>query len=163
VARVVLGLGSNLGDRLEALQRAVDLLATEDVRTVACSRVWETAPVGGPEGSPAFLNAVVEALTDHTPPEVLAAAHRVEAVLGRVRVVRWGPRTLDIDVLLYDGFTSEDPELTIPHPRLTERAFVMLPLLDLDPDLTLPDGRRLRDLPAPPGEARPFSPPLRLP
>ena len=86
---------------------------------------------------------------------MLAAANEVEAELGRVRDVRWGPRTIDIDVLLWDGLQRDDPRLTIPHPRMHERAFVVLPLLDLEPDPVLPDGRRLLDLPAPQGEARP--------
>lgn len=160
---VTLGLGANLGDKLATLQRAVDLLAADGVRTVASSRVWETAPVGGPKGQPNYVNAVVRAETDRSPEEVLAVARRVEDELLRVRVVRWGPRTLDVDVLLYDDLIRDDPELTIPHPRMTERAFVILPLLELDPDPVLPDGRRVVDLPAPDGEARPLAAPLRLP
>jgi 2-amino-4-hydroxy-6-hydroxymethyldihydropteridine diphosphokinase len=160
---VTLGLGANLGDRLAALQRAVDLLADEGIRTVASSRVWETAPVGGPRGQPPYLNAVVRAETERSPEEVLAGAHRVEDALDRVRVVRWGPRTIDVDVLLYDDLIRADPELSIPHPRMTERAFVILPLLDLDPDPVLPDGRRIVDLPAPSGDARPYAAPLRAP
>jgi 2-amino-4-hydroxy-6-hydroxymethyldihydropteridine diphosphokinase len=163
VATVTLGLGANLGDRLAALQGAVDLLAQRGVRVTVSSRVWESDPVGGPEDQPAFLNAVVRAETDLEPPDLLAAANAVEADLGRTRDVRWGPRTIDVDVLLYDGVTSDDPVLTIPHPRITERAFVILPLLDLDADPTLPDGRHLLDLPAPGGAARPFAPPLRVP
>lgn len=163
MAVVTLGLGANLGDRLGTLQRAVDLLAADGVRAVASSRVWETAPVGGPKGQPAFLNAVVRAATASAPEQVLAAARRAEDALLRVRVVRWGPRTLDVDVLLYDDLVRDDPDLTIPHPRMTERAFVILPLLDIDPDPTLPDGRRVVELPAPDGEARPFAAPLRLP
>jgi 2-amino-4-hydroxy-6-hydroxymethyldihydropteridine diphosphokinase len=161
VQRVFLGLGANLGDRLAALQRAVDLLAARGVRTAASSRVWATAPVGGPADQPEFLNVVVEidpgALA---PADVLAAANDVEAELGRIRDVRWGPRTIDIDVLLWGDLTSDDPSLTIPHPRMHERAFVVMPLLDLDPDPRMPDGRRLVELPAPAGEARPYAPPL---
>jgi 2-amino-4-hydroxy-6-hydroxymethyldihydropteridine diphosphokinase len=162
--RVYLGIGANLGDRLATLQRAVDLLWGRGVRTVACSRVWATAPVGGPPDQPEFLNVVVEVDPGAmTPTDVLAAANAVEAELGRVREVRWGPRTLDIDVLLWDDLRSDDPALTVPHPRLHERAFVVLPLLDLDPDPRLPDGRRLVELPAPVGEARPYAPPLAVP
>jgi 2-amino-4-hydroxy-6-hydroxymethyldihydropteridine diphosphokinase len=163
VPTVTLALGANLGDRLAALQRAVDVLDAEGVRAIACSRVWETAAVGGPEGQPAFLNAVVRAETSLDADGVLEAAHAAERALGRVRDVRWGPRTLDVDVLLYDGLVRDDPALTIPHPRMTERAFVLLPLLDVDPDPVLPDGRRVVDLPSPDGDARPFAPPLRLP
>jgi 2-amino-4-hydroxy-6-hydroxymethyldihydropteridine diphosphokinase len=164
VTGVFLALGANLGDRLAALQSAVDLLAERGVRTVASSRVWATAPAGGPAEQPEFLNAVIEIDPDALEPDdVLAAAHEVEAALGRVRAERWGPRTIDIDVLLWGDRMNEDPTLTIPHPRLTERAFVVLPLLDLDPDPLLPDGRRLVELPAPPGAARPYAPPLALP
>lgn len=162
--RVFLGVGANLGDRLATLQRAVDLLADRGVRTVACSRVWATAPLGGPPDQPEFLNVVIEVDPGaKEPAEVLADANAVEAELGRVRDVRWGPRTIDIDVVLWDDLRSDDPSLTIPHPRMHERAFVVLPLLDLDPDPRLPDGRRLLDLPAPAGEARPFAPPLAVP
>lgn len=162
--RAFLGLGANLGDRLATLQRAVDLLAEHGVRVIASSRIWATAPIGGPEDQPEFLNVVVEIDPDRLrPADVLAAAHDVETVLGRVRRDRWGPRTIDIDVLLWGDLTSDDPDLTIPHPRLHARAFVVLPLLDLDPDPRLPDGRRVLELPAPQGEARPYAPPLALP
>jgi 2-amino-4-hydroxy-6-hydroxymethyldihydropteridine diphosphokinase len=159
---VVLGLGSNLGERLATLQRAVDLLAAERVRVVASSRVFETEPIGPPQ--PDYLNAVVRAQTDLEPLELLHACQRVEASLGRVRAERWGPRTIDIDVLLYDDAVVDEPELTIPHPRMSERAFVVLPLLELDPDPVLPDGTRVKDVRlAAPAEARLFAPPLRLP
>jgi 2-amino-4-hydroxy-6-hydroxymethyldihydropteridine diphosphokinase len=164
VTQALLGLGSNLGDRLATLQRAVELLARHGVRATACSRVWATAALGGPEGQPEFLNVVIRidpGLLE--PDDVLSAANTVEAELGRVRDERWGPRTIDIDVLLWNGLQRDDARLTIPHPRLHERAFVVLPLLDLEPDPVLPDGRRLLDLPAPQGEARPVAPPLALP
>jgi 2-amino-4-hydroxy-6-hydroxymethyldihydropteridine diphosphokinase len=159
---VYLGLGSNLGDRLDTLGRAVRLLGARPGLTVtASSRVWETAPVGGPE-QPEFLNAVVRASSDLSPSELLDACHHVESELGRVRDVRWGPRTIDIDILLIDERVVDETDLEVPHPRMTERAFVMLPLLELAPDVALPDGTRLRDLPQPgsPGEARPFAPAL---
>jgi 2-amino-4-hydroxy-6-hydroxymethyldihydropteridine diphosphokinase len=160
---VALGLGANLGDRLATLQRAVDLLAEEGVRTFASSRVWRTEPIGGPPGQPDYLNAVVRAETALDAGAVLAAANRVEAALGRTREVRWGPRTIDIDVLLFDDEVRDDPELTIPHPRLRERAFVVLPLLDIDPDPILPDGTRVLDLPLDPDGAEPTQPPLAIP
>jgi 2-amino-4-hydroxy-6-hydroxymethyldihydropteridine diphosphokinase len=163
VAIVTLGLGANLGDRLAALQEAVDGLAERGVVATASSRVWETEPVGGPPGQPSYLNAVIRARTDATPEEVLRAAHAVERVGGRTRELRWGPRTIDVDVLLYDDRTSDDPALTLPHPRMTERAFVLLPLLELDPDPVLPGGVRVLDLPSPTGGAAPLAPPLRLP
>lgn len=161
---VALGLGSNLGDRLGALQRAVDRLVEGGIRVLASSRVWATAPVGGPEGQDEFLNAVVSIDPgERSPHDVLAIAHEVEASLGRVRAERWGPRTLDIDLLLWDDESIGTSELTIPHPRLVERAFAVLPLLDLDPDPRLPDGTRILSLPAPTGDARPFAPPLSVP
>jgi 2-amino-4-hydroxy-6-hydroxymethyldihydropteridine diphosphokinase len=160
---VTLGLGANLGDRLASLGRAVDLLAEGGVRATASSRVWETDAVGGPAGQPAYLNAVIRAETELDALDVLAAANRVEAALGRTRDVRWGPRTIDIDVLLYDDVQQDDPELTIPHPRLTERAFVVLPLLELDPALVFPDGTRLLDLAIDGDGAEPVQPPLALP
>jgi 2-amino-4-hydroxy-6-hydroxymethyldihydropteridine diphosphokinase len=155
-----LGLGSNLGDRLTNLQGAVDLLASEDgVRVDASSRVWETAPVGGPD-QPDYLNAVVRIETDHAPEGLLAACRRVESALGRERTERWGPRTIDVDVLLYDERAVDEPDLVVPHPRLAERAFVVLPLLELEPDPVLPDGRRLVDLRLDTSGVAPFAPPL---
>jgi len=160
-----LGVGSNLGDRLANLQRAVDLLgASSGVRVRRSSRVWETDPVGGPP-QPEFLNVVVEVDTDLDPLDLLRACNRVETDLGRTRDVRWGPRTVDIDLLLIDGLTIDDPALTIPHPRMHQRAFVLLPLLDLDPNPTLPDGTRLLDVrlgPDAAGGARPYAPPLAI-
>ena len=161
---VVLGLGSNLGDRLATLQRAVDLLVERGIRVLASSRIWATAPVGGPPDQGEFLNAVVAIDPgDRSPHEVLAAANAVEAALGRVRDERWGPRTIDIDLLLWDETSIATETLTIPHPRLSERAFAVLPLLELDPDPRLPDGTRILSLPAPQGDARPFAPPLAIP
>lgn len=161
----MLGLGSNLGDRLDTLQRAVDMLGGDpSVRIVACSRVWETDPVGGVE-QPDFLNVVVRAEVDLDPHELLAACRRVEAALGRVRTTRWGPRTIDIDILLYGRRTIDEPDLSVPHPRMLERAFVVLPLLELDPDPIMPDGSRVLDVrlgPDAAGGARPFMPPLRV-
>ena len=160
-----LGLGSNLGDRLDSLQRAVDLLGDEaGITLTRCSRVWETDPVGGPP-QPDFLNVVVRAQVDLLPLDLLAACQRVEAALGRVREVRWGPRTVDIDVLLIADRSIDEPELVVPHPRLHERAFVLMPLLELEPDPVLPDGTRLVDVrlgPDAAGGVRVFAPPLRL-
>jgi 2-amino-4-hydroxy-6-hydroxymethyldihydropteridine diphosphokinase len=160
VAVVTIGLGSNLGDRLRMLGRAVTALTARGVRVTSSSRVWETEAVGGPEGQPPYLNAVVRAETDLPPRDVLAVALRVEQDLGRTREVRWGARTIDIDILLIDDLVLNDPDLIVPHPRIGERAFVVLPLLEIDPDPVLPDGRRLLDRPID-GAARPFAPPLR--
>lgn len=133
--RAYLGLGSNVGDRVQALQQAIDGLAAADgVTVVAVSSVYETAPVGGPE-QPDYLNAVVAIETDRTPRELLEIAKRLEAEAGRVPGERWGPRPLDVDVLLVGDEEVDDEDLVVPHPRLYERAFVMIPLAELDPML----------------------------
>jgi 2-amino-4-hydroxy-6-hydroxymethyldihydropteridine diphosphokinase len=129
--RAVLGLGSNLGDRSLTLQTAVDALAGA-ATVIAVSAIVETTPVGGPP-QPDFYNAVVLIETDLAPVELLELAHRIEAAAGRVRLERWGPRTLDVDVLAYADLRSDDPDLTLPHPRAHERAFVLLPWLDVEP------------------------------
>jgi 2-amino-4-hydroxy-6-hydroxymethyldihydropteridine diphosphokinase len=133
--RAYLGLGANIGDRTRALQAAVDGLAADDgVTVVAVSPVYETDPVGGPE-QPDYLNAVVALDTDRTPRELLELAKRLEDEAGRVPGERWGPRPLDVDVLLVGDDEVDEPDLVVPHPRLYERAFVMVPLADLDPML----------------------------
>lgn len=134
MTRAFLGLGSNLGDRWAHLRHAVDALP--DV--VAVSPVYETAPVGGPEGQGAFLNCVVELDTERSPRELLQLCRSLEAAAERVRLERWGPRTLDVDVLWVEGSTVDDPDLVVPHPRMWERSFVLVPLADLAPDL-VPD------------------------
>ena len=155
-----LGLGSNLGDRLATLQRAIDLLAGEPGISVRrTSRVWETEPVGGPE-QPDFLNVVAQIDTALEPHDLLEAVNRVEAALGRTRDIRWGPRTIDIDILLIDGLTIHDERLTVPHPRLHERAFVVMPLLELLPDPVLPNATRILDVRLPDQAVRPAFPPL---
>ena len=133
--RAYLALGSNLGDRVDHLQGAVDaLVATHAVQVVAVSRVYETAPVGGPPQD-AFLNAVVAVHTDLEPHPLLAVAHELERAAARERGERWGPRTLDVDVLLYDDVQLHTADLTIPHPRMWERGFVLAPLRDVAPTL----------------------------
>ena len=158
-----LALGSNLGDRLETLQRAVDLMdARPGIDVVRSSRVYETEPVGPPQ--PAFLNAVVEVRTDLEPHELLRETQAVEDELGRVRAERWGPRTIDVDVLTFDERTVDEPELVVPHPRMHERGFVLVPLGELEPDPMLPGERKLSALRLPPDAVlgvRPFAPPLR--
>jgi 2-amino-4-hydroxy-6-hydroxymethyldihydropteridine diphosphokinase len=155
-----LGLGSNLGDRLTNLQGALDLLQAEPgLRVVASSRVWETVPVGGPP-QPDYLNAVIGVETDLSARDLLEVAHRVESRLGRVRKERWGARSIDVDLLLYDEESIEEEDLVVPHPRLRERAFVLLPLLELAADVTLPDGTRLRDLRIDTDGVAPSAPPL---
>lgn len=144
--RVALSIGANLGDRLAALQYAVDTLA-EVGTVVAVSDVYETDPVGGPQ-QPEYYNAVVVLDTHAEPLKVLAAAHRAEQGRGRTREVRWGARTLDVDVLAYGQQVSQDPVLTLPHPRALERAFVLVPWAQVDPAFTLPDGRAVADVAA---------------
>jgi 2-amino-4-hydroxy-6-hydroxymethyldihydropteridine diphosphokinase len=135
VTRAYLGLGSNLGDRLDHLQRAIDALAARDgVDVIAVSRVYETAPVGGPEQHD-FLNAVLAIETTLDPFALLAAAQAAEQGEQRVRTVRWGPRTLDVDVLSYGDERVVTADLEIPHPRMHERAFVLAPLHDVAPEL----------------------------
>ncbi len=131
--RVFLGLGSNLGDRAGHLRAAVS--AMPDV--VAVSPVYESAPVGGPEQG-RFLNIVVQLDTEALPHELLERCRELERAAERLRSVRWGPRTLDVDVLWIDGVRIDSAELTVPHPRMHERNFVMDPLLDLDPDFRHP-------------------------
>ena len=155
-----LGLGSNLGDRLANLQAAVDALQAEPgLRVAASSRVWETTPVGGPP-QPDYLNAVVRIETDLSARDLLDVARRVESRLGRIRKERWGARTIDVDVLLFDQEQIDEPDLVVPHPRMKERAFVLLPLLELEPDPMLPDGTRLKDVRVETDGVTPSAPPL---
>lgn len=130
--RAFLGLGSNMGDRVRHLRDAVSTL--RDVGLVALSPVYETDPVGGPDQD-RYLNLVVELHTDRSPHELLGVCHRLEAAAERVRVERWGPRTLDVDVLWIDGVDVADDDLVVPHPRMWQRRFVVAPLRDLAPDL----------------------------
>jgi 2-amino-4-hydroxy-6-hydroxymethyldihydropteridine diphosphokinase len=135
-ARAYLGLGSNVGDRLAHLQGAVDGLgATPGVDVVAVSPVYETAPVGGPPQDD-YLNAVVAVESDLDARALLRVAQDLEARAGRVRAERWGPRTLDVDVLLVGDVAVDEEDLVVPHPRMRERAFVLAPLADLDPTWT---------------------------
>jgi 2-amino-4-hydroxy-6-hydroxymethyldihydropteridine diphosphokinase len=163
-ASAYLALGSNLGDRLATLGRAGELLdGAPGIEVVRSSRVYETEPVGPPQ--PAYLNAVIEIDTALEPRELLAACLAVEAELGRVRAERWGPRSLDVDVLTYDHLTVDERDLVVPHPRMHERGFVLVPLRELDQDPMLPGGRSLASLRLAPGAVmgvRPFAPPLRV-
>lgn len=131
--RAFLGLGSNLGDRRAYLAGAVKRLP--DV--VAVSHVYETDPVGGPPGQGSYLNCVAELLTSRTPRELLTLAQAAEATARRVRAQRWGPRTLDVDLLLVGDEAVDEPDLVVPHPRMWERGFVLIPLADLAPELVI--------------------------
>lgn len=140
----VLGLGANLGDATEALRSAARLLnADSSTDVVAASQIYRSAAVGGPE-QPDYMNAVVVVETDRRAWEVLALANEIEAAHDRVRSERWGPRTLDIDIITFDAVDSNDPDLTLPHPRARQRLFVILPWLEVAP---LSDHPQLGSLP----------------
>lgn len=154
MARAFLSLGSNLGESWRLLREAVASLDS----VVAVSPVYRTEPVGGPDQDP-FLNIVVELDTELSPRELLGVCHRLESAADRVRTVRWGPRTLDVDIVWIEGVTIDEPDLEVPHPRMRERRFVMAPLADIAPDVAGEDwadraeGRidRIGDLEAEPG------------
>jgi len=145
--RAFVGLGSNLGDREAALGRAIELLRGADgVEVVAVSALRETDPVGVVE-QPRFLNGVVEVRTSLSARELLAVLLAIEGALGRVRNgTRWGPRTIDLDLLLYGDEVVDEPGLRVPHPRLRERRFALEPLAELDPALDVPGLGRVADL-----------------
>ncbi len=136
MTRALLGLGSNMGDSWAILREAVGSLSV-----VAVSPVYRTDPVGGPAGQDPFLNIVVEIDTDLTARQLLGVCHRLESAADRVRTVRWGPRTLDVDIVWMDGVTVDEPDLQVPHPRMRQRRFVMAPLADIAPDVAGPDWR----------------------
>ncbi len=143
---VFLGLGSNVGDRERMLQEALDQLHAPDLTIARLSSVYETEPMEV-RVQPWFLNLVAEARTDLFPRQLLARVGKVEQRLGRRRLKAKGPRTIDIDILLYGNFVVMTPQLTIPHPRLAERRFVLAPLAELAPDLRHPVSRRsIREL-----------------
>ena len=147
-----LGLGSNLGNRRQHLAEAVRRLHTGPaLQVVKVSSVYESSPVGV-TAQPDFLNLVVQVETPHTPHELLAECLRMETDLGRVRSERWGPRTMDIDLLLYGNMRINDERLTVPHPRMRERSFVLTPLTEVAPGLKL-EGKTIGELAAALGEA----------
>ena len=134
-----LALGSNLSDREATLRAALKELTAAGIVIEAVSSLYATAPQGVVD-QPEFLNCVAKAQTNLSAHEALLRCQAIEATHGRARTIRWGPRTLDIDVLFYDDLISTDPDLRLPHPRLWERAFVLAPLLELWPDLAAPSG-----------------------
>ncbi|KMS68519.1 2-amino-4-hydroxy-6-hydroxymethyldihydropteridine pyrophosphokinase [Streptomyces viridochromogenes] len=146
--RAVISLGSNLGNRLETLQGAIDALEdTPGVRVKGVSPVYETEPWGVEPGSqPSYFNAVVVLKTTLPPSSLLERAHAVEEAFHRVRDERWGARTLDVDIVAYADVVSDDPILTLPHPRAHERAFVLAPWHDLEPEARLPGRGAVADL-----------------
>ena len=145
-----LSLGANLGNREETLREAVRRLAAADgVKTLAVSSLYETEP-WGKKDQPSFLNIAVSLQTTLSPEELLALTQAVETELGRVRHERWGPRTIDVDILHVEGVERNSPTLTLPHPYMTERAFVLVPLAEITPDLvvkgrTVEEWRKLAD------------------
>jgi 2-amino-4-hydroxy-6-hydroxymethyldihydropteridine diphosphokinase len=139
------GLGANLGPREITLQRAVALLAEADrIDVLAVSQLRETEPVGVVD-QPPFLNGAVQVETTLVPRVLLDALLEIERALGRVREERWGPRTVDLDLLVYGGMTVDEPGLRVPHPRLHERRFALEPLAELDPALDIPGVGRVSD------------------
>jgi len=163
-----LGLGSNVGDRRANLQAAVDALPAHGVQVLASSSTYDTDPVGPVQDQPAFLNACVRIATALAPEDLLDACKAVERDLGRDLEggVRYGPRPIDVDVLLLGDVALTSERLTLPHAQATSRRFVLIPLLELDFELTTPDGTRLSDvlaaLPLDEGVCR-AGPPLRVP
>jgi 2-amino-4-hydroxy-6-hydroxymethyldihydropteridine diphosphokinase len=136
--RVFVGMGSNLGDRAGMLNRAAaELGRVPGVRLAACSPVYETDPVGKTD-QPRFLNAACEIQTSLAPPDLLRELKLIEERLGRAGVERWGPREIDLDILLYDGLVHSGSGITVPHPELEHRRFVLVPLRELDPDVVHP-------------------------
>lgn len=148
MTRSLIALGSNLGDRLTHLRAAiVGLGDTDGIEIVAVAPVYETAPVGGPENQGPYLNTALLVDTSLDAADVLALLHRLEASRERQRVVHWGPRTLDLDLLVHGDFVSDDATLEVPHPRMHERRFVMVPVCDVAPDVVHPRlGCTMRDL-----------------
>jgi len=142
-----IGLGSNLGNREGKLREALrELNGRDDVRVLRASQFHETEPVGGPPQHP-FINAAAEVATPLPPQELLELLHDVENDFGRERNVRWGPRTLDLDLLLYGGRVIDSPDLQLPHPRMHKRQFVLAPLCELCPRRRHPQlGKEMRQL-----------------
>ncbi|MEU3458386.1 2-amino-4-hydroxy-6-hydroxymethyldihydropteridine diphosphokinase [Streptomyces sp. NPDC006733] len=153
--RAVIALGSNMGNRLETLQGAIDALEdTPGVRVKAISPVYETEPWGVEPGSQAnYFNAVVLVKTTLPPSSLLERGQAIEEAFLRVRSERWGPRTIDVDIVAYQGIVSADPDLTLPHPRAHQRAFVLAPWHDVDPSAELPGHGEVAELLAAVGNA----------
>lgn len=139
--KAYVGLGSNIGDRLDNLKRAVASMRARGLNVLATSSVYQTDPIGPPQ--PDFLNAAVEIESDLEARDMVALLKEIEAANGREQTERWGPREIDLDLLLLDGQVISESGITVPHPELTNRPFVLVPVLELDPDLELPSGEPL--------------------
>jgi 2-amino-4-hydroxy-6-hydroxymethyldihydropteridine diphosphokinase len=145
MAEVYIGLGSNLDGPHDQLDRALKSLSTSsDIELLAVSDRYQTPPIG--PSQPDYINAAARLQTSLSPESLLDRLQLIEQQQDRVRTVRWGPRTLDLDILLYDCIVQDTERLTIPHPRMAERAFVLLPLADITSDLTLPCGKTVTQL-----------------
>ncbi|HBT20661.1 MAG TPA: 2-amino-4-hydroxy-6-hydroxymethyldihydropteridine diphosphokinase [Peptococcaceae bacterium] len=145
VHEVFLGLGTNLGCREKNLRDALNKVRNhEKIFLERTSSIYETRPVGGPQGQPWFLNMVVQVKTYLKPHDLLRELKAIEKEMGRKPGVRFGPREIDLDILLFDSVTIKTDQLEIPHPRLKERAFVLVPLLEICPAARLPDGTLLK-------------------
>ncbi len=167
MVRVYLSLGSNLGNRLKNLQAGIERLPAYGVYPRQISRVYETAPIGETPDPRPYLNLGMWAETELSPYDLLDALKALEHELGRTNTAqRWMPRPLDIDIILYDHLTLQSERLTIPHPMMRERAFVLVPLFEMTPDYVLPDGTPVRALLANPAvqaqEIRPYEAHLSL-
>jgi len=142
--KAYLSLGSNIGEKRLHLEKAIDILKnSEGIQVTSVSAFYETDPWGY-EDQEAFLNIVAGVETDLTPEELLKRCQYVETELKRVRLIHWGPRTIDVDILTFEEYTSQSVELTVPHPRMTERGFVLVPLAELAPDLIV-NGKTISD------------------
>lgn len=144
--KVYLSLGSNLGDRARNLEQGLRLLREGGLVLHKISSVYETYPIGATPEPRYYYNLAVQAEVELEPYALLTLLQEVERRVGRTPAVRWAPRVLDIDLLLYNHLTLQTPDLTLPHPRMKERAFVLIPLFEIEPDLCLPDGTSVRDL-----------------
>lgn len=146
MGKAYIGLGSNMGDKRASILAALELLGkTPGIALLRTAPLYRTAPVGYTEQE-WFVNTVAEIDTTLSPRELLAACLEIERRLGRVRSMRWGPRVIDLDLLLYGELVVDEPDLVVPHPRMHERAFVLVPLADLAPDLAVPGRGKVKDL-----------------
>lgn len=135
--KVYLSLGSNIGDKVDYLDKAVDIIKkNRDIHKVRVSSYYQTDPVGYLDQD-VFVNIAVELETDLSPYDILSVCQNIETELNRIRLIRWGPRTIDVDVILYGYVTMDDEKLTIPHPRAHERAFVLVPIYELNSNLNI--------------------------
>jgi len=146
VTRAFIGLGSNLAEPQRQLRSALEAIAAlPQTQLLRCSSFYRSAPVG-PAGQPDYINAVAELETGLSPLQLLDQLQAVEAAHGRERSIRWGARTLDLDILLLDSQQLDEARLQVPHPRMTERNFVLVPLAELEPGLQLPSGESIQAL-----------------